>query len=236
MSDGGERWARWSGEDDLWPRVIERRPVGVVADRALTTAQIAEMSSAGARDVALWLHGGRPEPHDWVAGEGSFHATARAIAAARERGLTVVVASLVTRSNARVLIEMPSLLAAWRVSSWVMVWPRAEGELFTSTVARLGLGVPAALAALDRARRIGVDARTVGIPLCTLGPYARYALAGAPRSFGERCGSCAARERCPGVDAAYLARFGEGELRALGEDVAGADDPHLAELAAMLAR
>jgi hypothetical protein len=45
-----------------------------------------------------------------------------------------------------------------------------------------------------------------------LGPFARFALGGSARAYGSVCETCPSRQTCPGVDAEYLARYGEGEL------------------------
>lgn len=228
---------RCGPSEGAWERTVALAraasgPVGVWSDRAPSAVEIALAASAGVRELGLALHGARSEVHDWHAGEGAFDAAFGALTVARAHGIAVAVASAVTRSNARVLIELPSLLKASGVALWALAWPRAEGEAFTAKVPRLGLGVPAALSALERARRIGLDARLVGVPSCVLGPFAPLSLASPARSFGARCEGCAARASCAGVDAAYLTRFGEGELRALVHAVSRAPAPRLADLVA----
>jgi hypothetical protein len=153
--------------------------------------------------VTVQLYGARREVHDWHAGAGSFDAALRALAGAE-------VCTPITRSNARVLSELPSLLQARGATSWVLLLPTHE-----EAKVRLGMAIPSALAALDRAQRLGLDARIAGVPLCVLGPYAASALPTPPRAYGQRCAACAARSRCPGVDAAYLELFGESELHPL---------------------
>src|SRR5262249_28375436 len=79
---------------------------------------------------------------------------------------------------------------------------------------RLGLALPFALHALDRAGSLGLPAWIAGAPTCALGPYAARRLPDAPRAFAESCASCQAREDCAGVDPAYLARLGGAECPA----------------------
>jgi len=228
---------RCGASEGAWDRTVAlaraaRGPVGVWSDRAPSASEIAVAASAGVRELGLALHGARSEVHDWHASEGAFDTALSAMKVSRSHGIAVAMVSAVTRSNARVLVELPSLLKASGVALWALAWPRAESDAFTAKVPRLGLGVPAALAALERARRVGLDARVIGVPSCVLGPFAPLSLPAPPRSFGGRCEECAARASCAGVDAAYLDRFGEGELRALDRSVARASAPRLAELVA----
>ena len=227
----------WDGDAESWPALLERAPSGVAFERPPTGARLAEAAGAGVRECLFWLQGPTPEVHDWHTEPGSFQVTLRAIAAARSHGMTVAVASRISRSNARVLVGMPGLLESAGVTLWALLWPRGSDDpLFTARVPRLGLGLPPALAAIDRARRLGLDARPIGAPLCALGPFAVRALPSAPRSYAGRCQPCAARTRCPGVDAAYLSRFGEGELRTLERAAEASDGSGLAALAASVDR
>ncbi len=155
--------------------------------------------------------------HDWVAGrEGDHREALDALLAARALGLEVTVWTRLTRSNARALAELPSLIKARGARAWVVVLPTA-GEVpapFTAVVPRLGLSVPATLAALEAARRRGLEARITGAPRCVLGRFAARAAPSPPRAYAAVCEDCPSRASCPGVDPDYLARFGEGELRA----------------------
>lgn len=227
---------RCTSSEGAWARIVElaraaRLPVGVWAERPPSPAEIALAADAGVRELGLALHGARSEVHDWHASAGSFESALRALGVARTHGIRTAVLSRITRSNARVLVELPSLLKASGVALWVLAWPRAEGDAFTAVVPRLGLGVPPALAALERARRVGLEARVAGVPACVLGPFASSALPASPRAFGARCAGCASRPACSGVDAAYLARFGEAELRAMDELASTRPEPSLAPLA-----
>jgi hypothetical protein len=216
-----------------WARAVELTraasaagiaPIGLVSAGAPSPRDLAELVRAGARELGLALHGARREVHDWhVGSDGAFAQTLEGIGAARALGMDVGVTTEVTRSNARVLSELPSLLRASGVTLWALRPAVARREPFTATVPRLGLGVPPMLAALERATRLGLVVRTSGFPACVLGPFARTALPSRARHHGGVCQACAARPSCPGVDGAYLERFGEGELRAL--DAAVRADP-----------
>ena len=73
---------------------------------------------------------------------------------------------------------------------------------------------PLALQAAAKTEAKGIRVATHGAPRCVLGPYARFAAQEAPAAFGAKCEGCIARVDCVGVDAGYLARFGDEDLRA----------------------
>jgi hypothetical protein len=139
----------------------------------------------------------------------------RAMAAARAAALDVVVTTVVTRSNFRVLAPMPRMLASRGASAWCIQVPRWRGRAATAAdrvVPRLALALPFALHAMDAAEALGLPSFVRGAPSCLLGPFAARVLDDEPRAFGARCEGCPSRDTCPGVDEEYLARFGEGEL------------------------
>lgn len=174
-----------------------------------------ELLAAAGHAVLLPLAGARPEVHDAVDAS-RFVAILRALGAARALALRVEVETVITRSNARVLTELPPLLTARGVAAWRLVVARAPDDAsIVGRVPRLALALPSALAALERARRLGLPATIEGAPLCRLGPMSRFAVESAPRGYASACARCAARPRCAGVDEAYLSRFGGGELEPL---------------------
>jgi hypothetical protein len=140
------------------------------------------------------------------------------MAAARAAALDVVVATVLTRSTFRVLAPLPRLLASRGAKAWCIEVPRWRGRAATAAdrvVPRLALALPFALHAVDVAETLGLAAFVRGAPSCLLGPFASRAIDsvdGEVRSFGATCASCPSRAACAGVDAEYLARFGEGEL------------------------
>lgn len=179
----------------------------------------AALREAGLTDVHFSLHGHAPAIHDHHTGvEGSFVEATAGLGAARHEGLTTVVTTVLTRSNARSLGVLATWLAAQNVAAWSVAVPRAVGRLtetFDRVSPRLAMAMPPALYALALARSKGVEVFLRGAPLCLLGPFAARSLPDAPRAFDPaRCGDCPARPRCPGVDARYLARFDGDELAA----------------------
>lgn len=177
---------------------------------------MSELAREGVTALAVPLHGAREAVHDWVAGEeGSFSACLDTMDAARNHGLSLAAWTSMTRSNARVLGELPTLLKARGVALWIVEVPRARDGGFTAVVARFGLSIPSALAALTRARGLGIEARLRGAPLCTLGRFAAHVAPSEARSYGAVCAGCPARGECPGADELYLTTFGERELRAV---------------------
>jgi hypothetical protein len=167
--------------------------------------RIRALAEQGVREVAIELFGARAAVHEWhTKTEGSFEAVVRALELARSHGLSTVVRTEITRSNVHVLAELPPLLRARGVSLWIVSFGSGP---------RVGIAAPHALAAIDRATKIGLPARALGLPLCALGTFAEHALVTEPRSYAAPCERCAARSQCPGVDGRYLERFGSGELR-----------------------
>jgi hypothetical protein len=174
---------------------------------------------AGLTDVHLSIHGAEARVHDWHAGRtGAFDAAARAMVGARDAGLDVAVTTVLTKSNFRVIAPLPRLLASRGACAWCVQVPRWRGRAASradSVVPRLALALPFAMHALDVAQALGLPAFVRGAPLCLLGPFASLAVerdADDSRSFGQRCEACPSRLHCSGVDAEYLARFGEKEL------------------------
>jgi hypothetical protein len=217
------------GEPTLWPRLPDAvrvarglgfRRVGLqsngrrLADRHYT----ATLVDAGLTDLQLSIHGASAAVHDYHTGiEGSLAQSVAGLAAARAGGLSVAVNTVLTRSNYRVLAEIPRLLATRGVSAWLVVVPHAAGRAaatFERTMARLALALPFALHALEGARALSLPAWIDSAPLCLLGPWAARALPSAPRAYGPSCAECAAQPACSGVDPLYLARFGGDELTA----------------------
>lgn len=151
--------------------------------------------------------------HAYHAGAGDLAAARAALAAAR--GGPVVVETPLTRSNYRALAAMPATLRAWGATGWRLRVldasdPPPDGG--PRWIPRLALALPHALHAADRAGRLGLPTRLVGAPRCLLGPLAHLDEPAAPRAFAPSCATCLARATCAGVDAAYLERFGPGEL------------------------
>jgi MoaA/NifB/PqqE/SkfB family radical SAM enzyme len=180
--------------------------------------RVEALARAGLTDVHLSIHGAEARVHDWHVGRaGAFDAALRAWAAARAAALEVVVATVLTRSTFRGLGAMPRMLASRGAAGWAIEVPRWRGDAATAAdrvVPRLALALPFALHAIDAAEALGLPAFVRGAPSCLLGPWASRALEGDTRDYGGPCPACPSRAACAGVDAEYLARFGEGEIAA----------------------
>jgi hypothetical protein len=215
------------GEPTLDPRLAERiaaaRRMGFVRVGLQTNGRrlaepgfAAELARAGLTDVHLSIHGAESAVHDYHTGiPGSFTEALSGLAAARASGLTVVVVTVLTRSSFRSLAGLPKLLSQRGAAAWLVSIPVSAGRLsaeFDRLMPRLGLAVPFALSALAAGEALGLDVWISGAPRCLLGAYARWALDAPQRAFAEVCAGCPARASCPGLDPAYLERFGGDEL------------------------
>ena len=183
----------------------------------LDLERLKALRDAGLTDLHLSIHGATPDAHDYHVGvPGRLIQCAEVLTTAASLGLTMVATTVVTRSNARVLAELPHWLHRHGIAAWVCRWPVVAGrvgEAFDRTVPRLGLALPYVLHALDRSRKLGLPAAITGAPLCTLGKYAQHHLPDPPRTHPAACTDCDAAPVCPGIDAAYVDRFTDEELR-----------------------
>jgi hypothetical protein len=75
------------------------------------------------------------------------------------------------------------------------------------------MALPFVLHAASRAEALGIEVAIEGAPHCLLGPFVTRAV-GAARTHPSPCDTCSARAQCPGVDPAYVERFGTAELQA----------------------
>ena len=203
-------------------------PAGSIVRRegaAIWMARADEAWSADVTHVHLWLHAAQAAAHEFHSGGvGGFDDVVAKIDRARALGIAVAVSSLLTRSSARVLAELPGWLHARDVRAWRVAVPRVVGRVHPGTlgvagvgaldglVPRLGAALPYALQALAIAGRLGITAGIGGAPLCLLGPFAATAVPEDSRAYAGVCEGCPARPRCPGVDGGYLRRFGGDEL------------------------
>ncbi len=193
------------------------RRVGIQtnARRLADRTYVRTLTHAGLTDVHVSLHG-PAAVHDYHTGiPGSYGQTATGLATAAAAGLVVVVTTVLTRSNYQTLEVLPGGLATRGASAWMVALPHAAGrarEGFDRVMPRLALAMRYALHALQTARSARLIEWISGAPLCLLGQYAGHALPAPPRAYGKACEGCAARPMCPGVDPAYLARFGGDEL------------------------
>lgn len=186
--------------------------------------------------LCLAIHGPTAEAHELHTGRpGSFEAAMQALAEARTQGRPVVVASRLTRSSCRSLVAVAERLAAHGVAGWAIVWPRVAQPVTSTSrvVPRLGIAVPHALRAVQRARQRGIPVVIAGVPSCTLGPFAAQGLrpgveGAAAGVYPGICDRCSARPGCSGLDPWYLDRFGPEELRPVPAVARAPLDPELA--------
>lgn len=199
-------------------RALSFRRIGVQTNggRFADASYVESLVRAGLTDVHFSVHGDRAAVHDYHTGiPGSFDRALSAIAASRASRIDVAVTTVLTRSNCRVLGALPRLLASRGVAAWLISVPHAAGRaarVSDRVIPRLGLAIPFALHALDAAHAVALPAWIEGAPSCMLGRFATRALTRQSRAYGAACAECEARPACPGVDAAYLGRFGGDEL------------------------
>jgi len=222
----GAGLARWVAQ----ARALGFEAVGVQSHgRGLTPALLDGLVAAGLSDLHLSIHGESAAVHDFHTGiAGSFEAAWAALAAARERGLTVVVTTVLTRSNMRSLGGLAALLQGRGAAAWAIAAPAAAGQAllsFESVMPRLGLALPYALQALARARSLGLWSFIADAPLCALGPHRGWALRTGARAYVAACEGCAGRGECAGLDAVYAARFGGDEAAAQRLGATMTEDP-----------
>jgi len=187
----------------------------------------------GLTDLAVALHSPEAAVHDWLTSTpGAFRRATTAVRQARASGLTVRIHAVVTRTTtpqAAALVELAARLGATAIR---FVMCREEGAAKPEArmlAPRLSLAAEAVTTALERARLLGIELETVGLPLCMnaeLRPVAadrldapspERAFAGAeeaPHSHRhtDTCVSCPLRSACRGVESAYLERWGDDEL------------------------
>lgn len=171
----------------------------------------------GLAELIVAVHGPTAACHELHTGiPGSFEAAARALGRARAGGQRAIVGTWVTRSSCRSLAPLVDWMLGHRVAGWVLGWPRvtpSRADEAARTVPRLGIAIPHALRAVQRAQTRGMPVVLVGIPSCVLGPFAERCGPAGEGGFAEPCERCAARGGCSGIDPWYLDRFGAEELR-----------------------
>lgn len=153
----------------------------------------------------MWLHGADAAAHGFHGGEDFGEVVGRL-----RRGEVRAVSTVLTRSNLRTLVALAELVVELRVVAWRVVV--AGGAVVDGVTPRLAVALPHALQAITVASRRGVAGWIAGAPHCLLGPFRGASLVVEPRAFAAKCDGCAARAQCPGVEAAYLKRFGDEEV------------------------
>jgi len=196
-----------------------------------------DVAAARLRDAGL--HRARVQLSGWgaaldavTADAGGFERTLRGLRALVAAGLELEVEAVVTRSTRALLIEMPThLVEALPGARWhglrivVPVESPRSDELLSYAEA-----VPTVLALERAARRAGLPIKLsprLAPPPCVFPVGARvdrlFALtAGGKDALGHvripACVRCSVADRCPGVPAANVARFGEPNAEPPADD------------------
>ncbi len=198
----------------------------------------AGLRSLGLTDVAVAIHAPDADTHDWVtATPGSFRRAVAASRAAHASGLTLYVSTVLTRTTTPLAARMVLLARSLGAGTIRFTPCREEGAAIAEArmlAPRLSLVAEALVAAAEVGREAGVAVEVVGMPLCLAtelralaadrldgrGPDRVSAFgvgeAREARGYGDDCARCTLRTVCPGVEAAYLRRWGAEELVAVG--------------------
>ncbi|MBM4366961.1 MAG: hypothetical protein FJ102_12180, partial [Deltaproteobacteria bacterium] len=193
----------------------------------------AHLRAQGLSDAVIAIHADRADVHDWlVSVEGAWRQATAGARAAAACGINTRLATVLTRSNLAALGGLPALATRLGASGLRFIVAREEGraaKVARMIVPRLSLAAEALAPVLDAALAARLDAEVVGVPLCLLPrhralaadrldtPPVHQAFAvgtapSRPRAYAPACETCTLRHACPGLDAAYLARHGEGDL------------------------
>ncbi len=133
---------------------------------------------AGANEFAPAIHGPKPEVHDWLTNApGAFKQTARGIRNLKSLGQTVIMNSVITRPNYRLLSETARLFTALKVDQFQFAFVHALGSAeknFEMIVPRMALIEPYVHKALAIGIRGGCRVMTEAIPYCFMKGFELY--------------------------------------------------------------
>lgn len=202
----------------------------------------ASLVRAGLTDVAVALPAASEALHAFLVGvPGALRQTLTGARHARASGLGLQLTTVVTRSALTELPAIARLSVELRADAHRWVVARDQGAATIGVLPRLS-AVEAPLAEVIRFEQDArIDVETVGVPLCLLpdrGAMAADRLADPgvvrvfppgleevprPREKPGVCVGCTLAPVCPGVDLAYLGRWGTDELRPLPGPPPGSD-------------
>ncbi len=138
-----------------------------------------KLVEAGATEFAPALHGHTAEIHDALTMvPGSFKQTARGIINMKQRGLPVILNSVICKANAPYLVEMAKLFVKLRVDQYQFAFVHGvgtAGDNIEEVVPRFSEIQETVLAALQVGIDAGVRCMTEAIPLCFLPGYESFA-------------------------------------------------------------
>ncbi len=192
----------------------------------------AALRRAGLTDVAVALPAASEPLHAFLTGvPGALRQTICGARRAREAGLHLRFTTVITRSALTELPAIVRLAADLQPEAHRWILAREQGAATIGVLPRLS-GVQGPLAEVIRHQQdVRIDVETVGVPLCLLpdrGVVAvdRFDHPSTPRVFPPGlvepnrprekpaiCSGCALAPVCPGVDLAYLERWGSDELQ-----------------------
>lgn len=210
--------------------------------RLADPAYARRLVALGLSTVRLSVHG-VPETHDALVGvPGAAARQRRAAANLRELGCRLGVNMVLTRPA---LPGLEAAVSDWLrdagVTSFTFIYPRLEGAM-AGELDALAPRFSEAAGPLERVFRLfeaegleaplllhftpclmpGLESRMLGwhrFDARVVEPDGRVSdldvTIAASKEFPAACGACAYRPRCPGVDRAYLDRFGDAEFRPL---------------------
>lgn len=203
--------------------------------RILAAAGAAEaLQRLGLTDASVAIHAPGAVIHDHLSGvAGAFQQSVAGARRVVDAGIALHIATVITRSTTEVLPAIAALVVRLGARSHRWITARAQGAAVVeerALVPRYALlaGPLAVAVALERHGR--VEPESVGVPFCILPndlsvvgdrldlPRVRRVFPPgleeqAPtRGYGPPCEGCRWRAACPGGSAAYVARWGWGEL------------------------
>jgi len=173
--------------------------------------------TAGLTHVDVSLHGPTAPVHEFhTTVEGSFQQTVAGVRRARAAGLETAITTVVTRSNVHLMSTLAGVVTALGVTQWRVAIAQHVGRV-VDDARRIVPRWTAAARFLAEAHRVAsanaCRMRVVGLPPCIVPTLPRWVDPDLPVQLSMRCGGCALRETCPGVDPGYLAMYGAAELQ-----------------------
>jgi MoaA/NifB/PqqE/SkfB family radical SAM enzyme len=209
LADGLPSWIRHARA-----KGTERVLLQTNGRRLAYAAYVRELLRAGLTAVEVSLAGPNPAVHDHhTRVPESFHQTRQGIVNARRAGIPVLLTAIVTRSSFRHLTELVRLAAELDAQALQISAARPVGSAYRDlarVVPRFEAMEPYLASAGESARRLGLPLLASGFPTCRL-PSTLLALPSGVAQ-GDPCRACPQAPVCPGVDLAYVERYGTREL------------------------
>ncbi|WP_084022324.1 radical SAM protein [Chlorobaculum limnaeum] len=202
--------------------------------RALNSDYVQKLLKAGLSTVLISLHGTSEHVHDKITGvPGSYKATLRAISNLFSASVGVVVNTVICRSNAHELNNMPNVLGDFveRGVTWRLSYPILEGDAYVNRqelLIRFSKLNRYLVDTLPKARRIGMKLQAGTMPLCiskryelhntyttnellsliVVSPFYNHNIVRGEVSVKFRaCSACTTESLCRGIQIEYLKMF-----------------------------